>query len=253
MPDLYLDRNGEVKRRNEGRMQLFIARPTEGAPPKSGAAPDYAKGGWFQAQDARDLLAAGMARKDGPDGGEIVQLAKISAWLKGGQLGLEASVRHGFKRLFLRREFPRVREFHNLGWLRAHELPAPKPLVGCVWRLRGRARHQFSATEYIQGATNLADLARNQADGLAAALTAAGRVVQAMHAAGFAHMNCFPRNLVVDPTGAVWILDAWRGGPQSGAAGSGARWAQADVRDFTTRLGELGADAAPFLDGYAAR
>jgi len=252
MSDLYLDRNGEVKRRNEGRMQLFIARPTEGAPPKTGADRDYAKGGWFQASDARTLIAAGMERKDQPDGGVVVELGKIRAYLKGGRLGLEPALRHTFKRFVLRKPFPRVSEFHNLGWLRAAGVPAPKPLVGCVWSLRGLPRHQFSATEYVEGARDLTELIKQGDETLDEALGAAGRAVAAMHLAGFAHANCFPRNVTVDETGAAWILDAWRGGPVKGTGTREARWAQADVADFTARVTELGGNPAAFLDGYAS-
>lgn len=257
MSDVYLDRNGEVKRRNEGRMQLNIARPSEGAPPKSDAPRDPMKGGWFQASDARELIARGMERKDGPDGGELVELKHTRAWLKGGRLGLEAAVRHGFKQRILRRDFPRIAEFHNLGWLRAAGLPAPKPLVGCVWRLGLRARAQFSASEWIEDAPSVAAIVQDAEgrDGTAVegALHAAGATIARMHAAGFAHLNCFPRNFVVDAAGTAWILDAWRGGPRKGA-GPGAQqsaWARADVADFEARLRELGQDPAPFRAGYA--
>lgn len=252
MSDLYLDRNGEVKRRNEGRMQLFIARPTEGAPPKTGAAPDYAKGGWFQASDARTLIAAGMERKQQPDGSEVVELGKIRAHLRGGKLGLGAALGGGLARLLLRRPFPRVAEFHNLGWLRAAGVPAAKPLVGCVWSLRGLPRHQFSAAELIADARGLDQLAQGQDAGLGEALVATGKAVAAMHVAGFAHGNCTPDAFVVDPEGAVWLITAANGSPKQDTAGRDASWARADVGRFTARLAELGCDPAPFQDGYSA-
>ena len=245
MSDLYMDRNGELKRRNEGRMQLFIARPYEGAPPTDKTPRNHQKGGWFQADGARELISRGMALHDMPDSGSRVELTHNAAWLKGGRLKLESSLRHGFKRLVLRQPFPRIAEFHNLSWLRAHDLPAPKPLVACVWSLRLIARLQFLATEWIADAPSLLTLIEKRAPNVPDALSATGQVVKRMHTAGFVHRNCFPRNFIVDGEGAVWILDAWRGGPK-------ATNTAVDVQDFEARLAELQVDPTPFRDGYAS-
>jgi tRNA A-37 threonylcarbamoyl transferase component Bud32 len=126
---------------------------------------------------------------------------------------------------------PEIREFRALGWLRARGVGAARPLAAAATRRGGRLVAHALLTEDVEGAVDLAhalggpvsDL-RARPDRLAAVLRAVGASLRRAHDLGFAHRDCFARNVLVsdpeaDPVGVWWIdcrraaVRPWRRGP----------------------------------------
>lgn len=173
-----------------------------------------------------EALAAHVLGRPAPgrDGGERVALAGTDAWLKLGPLRGRARWRHAARERLLRAPLPRMRERANLLWLRAHGFDAPRPLAAGALRRRGLPVLQALATEWVADVAPL-DALWPRIDGarraeLAAAL---GALVGRLHAAGFAHRDLFPRNLLAGASGParVLVLDCWRGGPGRAPPGRG--------------------------------
>ncbi len=118
---------------------------------------------------------------------------------------------------------PCVTEFHALTWLRAHDLPAVRPIAAASIARRGRLLAHAILTEWVDDAPDLATWAMCGADDpfatepqRSALARALGGIVGRMHAAGFHHRDLFPRNVLARPRGiddpSLWLLDCRRGG-----------------------------------------
>lgn len=131
---------------------------------------------------------------------------------------------------------PELREFRALAWLRAHGIPAVRPVAAAALTRRGRLVAHALLTEHVPDApdlaAHLADPAarlRRDAPARQGALAALGRSLRAMHLLGFAHRDCHLRNVLLrlgpDDRAEVWWLDCrrggvggWRRGPEADAA-----------------------------------
>jgi len=144
----------------------------------------------------------------------VVAGAKLFA--KGSPLAPRTALRHGLARLLLGRAEPRLAEFTNLAWLRAHGFAAPRPRLAGVWRRAGLPRYQFLATEAVPAPPLAEFLGAADASARQAALARLAVELARLHALGFTHRDLFARNLLVH-TGEAGpepvFLDAWRGGP----------------------------------------
>lgn len=150
---------------------------------------------------------------------------------------------------------PSVQEMRALEWLRAHGLPAVRPLAAASLHRRGRLVAQALLTEWLADAPDLAAwVARGEAahvrePGARRALAGRlGEVVGRMHALGFHHRDLHPRNVLVRPEApgtppAVWLLDCRRGGV------GGLRRRRA--YDLACLLGPGMVDAEAFHAAYA--
>jgi len=154
----------------------------------------------------------------GPRHAGFVDLCGTRAYFKQSQLAGKTRLRYALKRGLLRSTLPRLAEYENLAWLRAHGFHAPEPLAaGVSWR-GGLPRFQFLFTRAVGGAETLAEIlaagvGRPDRPGI---LDLLAREVARMHAAGFVHHDLFARNILVtgSPKAArVWFLDCWAGGP----------------------------------------
>ncbi|MFO0982833.1 MAG: lipopolysaccharide kinase InaA family protein [Planctomycetota bacterium] len=95
----------------------------------------------------------------------------------------------------------------------AHELPAPPLAAGVVVR-RGVPRSQFLLTEEVERAQTLDQhLVHASPDQRRAVLARVADAIARMHRLGFIHHDLYPRNMLVDEQHAIWLVDAWRGGP----------------------------------------
>jgi len=153
----------------------------------------------------------------------ILRLGEFQAFYKGSPLRGKSALRHALRRALSLSEIPRLQEFQNLAWLRAHGFLAPRPLLAGVFTRRGLPRFQFLFTELVPDAPPLPEwLERGSREARASALTALARDLARLHALGFVHRDLFPRNLLVslaEGTPRIVFLDAWRGGPRPGLRG----------------------------------
>lgn len=151
----------------------------------------------------------------------IDRLGPFVAFCKGSALRPRPALRHALRGL-AGRELPRLAEFANLSWLRAHGFLAPRPLLAGARRSAGLSRYQFLCTELVPAARTLEEALPGAPPAQRAAwLTALARDVAALHRQGFVHRDLFARNLLVggaDSTRCTF-LDAWRGGPGRGLRG----------------------------------
>ena len=84
-------------------------------------------------------------------------------------------------------------------------LPVPRPVAGCVTRY-GLTYEAALITVRITGAKALAELLVNdQAD--EALLHRVGGMIRRFHQAGLDHVDLNARNILVDPSGAPWLID----------------------------------------------
>lgn len=172
------------------------------------------------AAEVEPAMRAAAAR--GAQGLERRTVDGRPAYLKYSRLKGSARLRYAWKAAF-GSPAPMLREFGNLGWLRAHGFDAPEPLAAGVFRRRLLPSFQFLATEAIEAPT-LRTLAGSDAPGpetdLETVLARVGVEAARLHAAGFVHRDLYPRNLLIDARGEalrIHLIDAWRGGP-------GPRW-----------------------------
>ena len=143
-------------------------------------------------------------------------VAGTELYVKGSPLAARTALRHGLARLLLARPEPRLAEFANLAWLRAHGFGAPRPRLAGVWQRAGLARYQFLATEAVPAPPLAEFLAAAQPQARHALLTRLAEDLARLHVLGFTHRDLFARNLLVraGPDGPEPVfLDAWRGGP----------------------------------------
>lgn len=132
-----------------------------------------------------------------------------------------ARARHALRRWLLGRPAPRLCEFENLVWLRAHGFAAPRPVLAGALVRRGAARFQFLVTEEVPRARTLREACLERDDaGRETLARALGAEVGRLHAAGFVHRDLFPRNVLVVPGDErPLFVDAWRGGARRGLRG----------------------------------
>lgn len=84
-------------------------------------------------------------------------------------------------------------------------LPVPRPVASCVTRY-GMTYEAALITVRIASAKALAELLVNdQAD--EALLTRVGEMIRRFHQAGLDHVDLNARNILVDPSGAPWLID----------------------------------------------
>lgn len=186
-------------------------------------------------------------------GGELRALAGARVYLKYGSLRGHARRRHGWRaRVGLR--LPRLAEYANLEWLRAHDFDAVEPIAAGAYWERGLPHFQFLATRAVEDAETLRARLERDAPTEARALLAArlGGEVARLHRAGFVHRDLFPRNLLVTANDErIVFLDAWRGGPGLALPGRGPSY---DLACLLVHGVELFATAEldALLDAYFA-
>jgi hypothetical protein len=147
-------------------------------------------------------------------------LGEMRVFHKASPLALRPALRHATRVLSGVAEVPRLQEFANLEWLRAHGFDAVRPLLAGVRRVARLPRYQFLLTELVEDAPTLTELfERGPPEQREPALLALARDLARLHARGFVHRDLFPRNLLVrGGAGTVRcvFLDAWRGTPRPG-------------------------------------
>jgi hypothetical protein len=161
-------------------------------------------------------------REQGAKWRERLTLAGDEVFLKASPLAARPALRHALRRVLLRRAEPRLAEFANLSWLRAHGFRAAEPRLAGVFRACGLPRYQFLATRWVEAPRLDAFFAQATLESRAALAAELGRTLARLHALGFVHRDLFARNLLVvaGPAGPEPLfLDAWRGGPGRGLRG----------------------------------
>lgn len=117
---------------------------------------------------------------------------------------------------------PEINEFKALSWLRAHDVPAVRPVAAAA-RTGGLRLHAHALlTEYVPGAPDLASRLADAEDPLvhytelrSAVAEELGRHLARMHGHGFVHRDCHARNILMrveTPLPQVWFLDCRRAG-----------------------------------------
>lgn len=187
--------------------------------------PDFRSGPW-RLRGARELFheLSGELEAAAAAGTRLrgqIPLGPCRAYRKASPLRPWPALRHALRRA-AGRPLPRLAEFDNLGWLRAHGFLAARPLLAGVRFHAGLPRYQFLCTEVLEGAVTLGEGLRGApAEQRATWLTTLALDLAALHRLGFVHRDLFLRNLLVaEATGArCTFLDAWRGGPRRGLRG----------------------------------
>lgn len=186
---------------------------------RPGASPTWRRAGWRLAGSPELFEAALPILETLPGERGVRALGPFTTYYKGSPLRRRPALRH-FLRGRFGLEIPRLQEFSNLEWLRAHGFRAARPLLAGV---RGTwPRFQFLYTELVPDASTLAEaFPRAEAAQRRAWLEPLARDLARLHALGFVHRDLFARNLLVgrhdDPR--CTFLDAWRGGPGRGLRG----------------------------------
>ena len=163
----------------------------------------------------RDRLAGLLI--NGERHAAVQDFGEVRAYVKASGLSGSSARRHGLRRIFLRIQPPRLREYQNLNWLHARLFQVPRTIAaGVLWRV-GLPRHQALVTEWLPEHPTLDDFWRFTDDEQRGAVfDELAREVARMHALRFLHRDLFARNLLVGPdTGRrrVVFLDTWAGGP----------------------------------------
>ena len=168
------------------------------------------------------LAFADAARCHGTPTGRDLPLAGTPVWFKGEAFAGNSAQRHLWRKRLGGRPYPRLAEYENLNWLRAHEFDAPEPLVAAVWMVNGLPRWQFLATRLVTGVVTLDTFLARAHTERTALLDQLALSVARMHALGFVHRDLFPRNLLVraeDSPQRIVFIDAWRGGARRQSRG----------------------------------
>ncbi len=122
---------------------------------------------------------------------------------------------------------PELQEFRALAWLRAHDIPAVRPIAAAARIRGGRLAAQALLTELVADAADVAARLAAPEDPLTAsrelryALAGAlGAALARMHLHGFVHRDCHARNVLMrieDDVPRIWFLDCRRGGVRRAA------------------------------------
>jgi tRNA A-37 threonylcarbamoyl transferase component Bud32 len=167
------------------------------------------------------------------------------AWIKASRLSGSAAWRYGLRHALARRAPPRMREYHNLAWLRERLFRAPEPFAAGFVARGARLRFQFLIEEFLEEVIPL-DTALDHAEPLErrALLDELAREIARLHALRFVHRDLYLRNLLVRPphrgegdARRLAFVDVWRGGPHE--------W----MRDEAYDLGCLMLEGAGMLTG----
>jgi len=120
---------------------------------------------------------------------------------------------------------PEVTEFKGLVFLRAHGVPAVRPVAAASRTEKGRLVAHALLTEHVPDSVDLArrlatpgDPVRDDPAVRRRVAQLIGRHAHRMHSEGFVHRDLFARNVLVrvDEDGpSVWFCDCRRGGPPS--------------------------------------
>lgn len=102
---------------------------------------------------------------------------------------------HGRTRAF--RELRLTERLYHQG------LPVPRPIAGCVWH-HGLTYEAALITERLAGVRSLADRLPTLD---APTLYDVGATLRQFHDAGLDHVDLNARNLLIDDTGHVWLID----------------------------------------------
>lgn len=191
------------------------------------------------------LTAAGLASPDAlfglggnPDATHVVAIVDLPIEGTVGRFHLKCyryagwgRARHLLGRGTLCGTAPEVNEFRALAWLREHGIPAVRPILAASRTRRGRLLTHALLTEHVPEAPDLAtrldtpgDPVREDPAVRARTLTRLASTLARMHAAGFAHRDVHPRNVLVhlddrlEPR--LFLLDCRRGGPASWRRGA---------------------------------
>ena len=141
----------------------------------------------------------------------------------------------------------RTRSFHEMRLLQAlrqRGLPVPAP-VAALYR-RGLLTYSAQLiTERIPGARPLSDLiATGGMDD--ARWTAIGRCLRGFHDAGVHHADLNAQNILLDPQGAVWVLDFDRGREREPGP-----WRERALQRLARSLEKMGPAAGDWRHGFA--
>lgn len=168
------------------------------------------------ARAALEGSARGARSERGPR-----SLGPLAVYFKGSPLRPRPALRHALRRS-AGGEIPRLQEFANLDWLRAHGFQAARPLLAGVRTRAFLPRYQFLFTEFRPEPTLSQWFPRAARAQRTLQLESLARDVARMHRLGFVHRDLFARNLLVGtsaPGQPCAFLDAWRGGPGRGLRG----------------------------------
>ncbi len=179
---------------------------------------------FVQARDEaarEEAVELALALREQGSVSRVERVADRECWIKGSPLRGAASLRHSLRRHLLRSAVPRLREYHNLIWLRKRLFRAAEPVCAGALHVRGAVRYQFLATTLVAPASALpAVLAQAAPEERTELVDELAGEIARLHALFFVHRDLFPRNLLVTPRsddGAdarrLVFLDAWRGGP----------------------------------------
>ncbi len=139
-------------------------------------------------------------------------------WLKGGPLAGRARLRHGLRRVLLRRRAPRIQEYFNLSWMIERHFQCALPHAAGVFTRGGLPHYQYLLTAQIEAPRTLLEvLERSTTSEREPLLAELAREVSRLHALGFVHHDLYLRNVLVVPregARSLWLVDAWRGGPR---------------------------------------
>ncbi len=189
----------------------------------------------------------------GVPSGELVDVLGVRAYFKGEPLRGWARARWTVKhRLFLA-SMPRVRELHNLNWLRARLFLAPRPMCAGVLSRHGAPWYQFLVTEEVKNAETLERFlmdAECDPSLRASVIDELADEVARMHSIHFVHHDLFPRNVLIvrgAPHSRVHFIDAWAGGPAPQLRGPAY-----DLACLTLDPLLSSADVDAFFDRYCA-
>ncbi|WP_148252405.1 3-deoxy-D-manno-octulosonic acid kinase [Aidingimonas lacisalsi] len=158
---------------------------------------------WFtvnQWQEAGAILGQATGR-----GTSLFVLAGQQEWVirpyrRGGMVARISECRY----IWTGRERTRAfRELRLTERLYRHGLPVPRPIAGCVWR-HGLTYEATLITERLNGVRSLADSLPALDDAM---LQNIGVTLRRFHVAGLDHVDLNARNLLIDDTGGVWLID----------------------------------------------
>ena len=117
---------------------------------------------------------------------------------------------------------PEVQEYHALAWLRAHHIPAARPIAAASRQRAGRLETHALLTEHVPGTRDLSQRLRDPEERLTTDRDARqdvfdrlARLLRRMHDLGFVHRDCHARNVLIDADGDVprlFLIDCRRGG-----------------------------------------
>lgn len=137
-------------------------------------------------------------------------------------------------------------EFHLLAQMEAAGLPVPAALAARYERIGPWYRADI-LVERIAGAVPLSALLRHEL--AAAPWEAVGEAIAQFHRSGIDHADLNAHNILIDPTGRVWLIDFDR----SRQRAEGPRWRHANLRRLRRSVHKLvgGYFGAALISGWS--